>query len=317
MKKFKKIILIIIAIISLLTIIQPLTEAKFLYAENQNFIIGRVGNAGRSGGGTSGGSSRGSSRSNSFNSSSSNRSSSSSSNTYSSSGDLNWLDFMILFRLLGNGLPVILILLFLYYIKNKNHVKSTKSEPMYSNVVHRNIEQEIQLHDPDFDESKFITHVQKSYLIVTNAWSSLDMTKATQYITPDYADTLNIQLQEFIRNKTKNMNEAVEFLSTKLIDYNNDGAMETVTVEIYLSDIDYIVDNNNQLIEGSKQRQYVTLTIEMMRKVGAKTKVFQTDTHCPSCHAPMKLDLSGKCAYCDTMYQVDQDNWLINDIKAY
>lgn len=174
----------------------------------------------------------------------------------------------------------------------------------------------IQNNDPGFDVSKFKEHVKKSYLIVTNAWTSLDMTRAHQYVTSEYADTLTLQLQEFINNKTRNVNEGVEFRNIFITDYNVTDEFENVEILMNLSDVDYIVDRDNNLVEGTKERQYVILKLEFVRQTGSTTKPFKTDSHCKQCHAPLKLDISGKCEYCDTLHEVDQSNWLLNNITA-
>lgn len=219
--------------------------------------------------------------------------------------------------LLNNPLALLFIGIFIW---RHFHNKGSGSQTFWSQKVTRQSESDViakvQVTDHAFNSEQFKAHVKKAYMVLVNAWTTIDMTRASQYTTPAYAGVLTEQLQEFVNNKTRNVNEGLEFLNLKLLSYEESSISESIVVEVELSDIDYIVNEDNEIVEGNKNRQYVRLLITMTRDKGYVTQPFKVETHCKQCQAPLKLDISGKCAYCDTLHEVDTTQWLIDDVKV-
>lgn len=219
--------------------------------------------------------------------------------------------------LLFASTPVLIILIVLLVNKRTAREQWEIAKKHGEDTIENNIVQQLQETDPNFSVEEFESHVKKAYMVLVNAWTNIDMTRAHQFVTPTYADTLTGQLQEFINNKTKNINQGVEFNNVLIDKYTVTDQSEVLRTIVTITDVDYIVDKDNNIIEGDTSPKTVRLVITFKRAKGAQTKELQTHTHCKHCHAPLRLDISGKCAYCDTLHEIDADQWLIDDIQVY
>lgn len=62
----------------------------------------------------------------------------------------------------------------------------------------------------------------------------------------------------------------------------------------------------------------MTYEYDLIRPSG-KTSGAEGDTHitnCPNCGAPLNINRTAKCPYCDSILTVDHESFVINHIKG-
>lgn len=91
--------------------------------------------------------------------------------------------------------------------------------------------------------------------------------------------------------------------------------MQTLTVRIVASLVDYVTDRDGNLIRGSKtERQTRVYRTDFVRPDGKTTTSRQKEEAlvCPGCGAPVQANVSGKCAYCGCIVLAGTHDWAMN-----
>lgn len=173
--------------------------------------------------------------------------------------------------------------------------------------------------DPNFSADKFIAFVQESYIKLQNSWSERNIESVRLILTPELFAKSSAQIEEFKTNGRINVIERIGIQSAYITDYVANGETEAITVFLYATQKDYIVDENTKaVLEGSdKMFRYSKYLIKLVRPKGVTTDVDSgiSAKNCPNCGAPLEITASGKCAYCDSIISNSEHSWVISSIS--
>ena len=86
-------------------------------------------------------------------------------------------------------------------------------------------------------------------------------------------------------------------------------------MRLFAKGLDYVVDDSGKVLSGSKSRQrayseYWTLVRGTNRKGPTRT-----DLACPSCGAPLDINMVGDCKYCKAKVTTGDFDWVLSKIE--
>ena len=91
---------------------------------------------------------------------------------------------------------------------------------------------------------------------------------------------------------------------------------EIIDVEIVSRYMDYIIDiNTGDLISGDDTRRIERRNILRFEKK-LNTKDFGIVRKCPGCGASINVNNTGKCEYCDTIFNLDDYDYILVSINV-
>ncbi|MBQ5991803.1 MAG: zinc-ribbon domain-containing transport protein [Clostridia bacterium] len=175
--------------------------------------------------------------------------------------------------------------------------------------------------DPDFSPEDFKEWLQNLYIKMQDCCTKRDV----EPIRPYFADSL---YQQFDRQMKKlrelhrtNYVDRVAVLSVDLKGYYQDKGEDVIVAEIYARITDYTVDDNTgKVIVGSKtQEKFMTYEYSLSRPIGMKTEPWKegvSERHCPNCGAPLSVNESIKCPFCDSVLTFSDHDWTVYAIKG-
>lgn len=170
--------------------------------------------------------------------------------------------------------------------------------------------------DPDFSAADFKAYVEDCYLRLTEAWESRDWAIARNFESDTLFNVHRGQLEEYIEQKKTNHMDGQCVLSKVLTGYRSDGKTDSVIVRLNATVIDYVTDDETgAILSGSKtQRMNRFYRLEFIRSTGTKTAKDHglTSHECPSCGAPLNLNASGRCEYCQNVITSGDFTWVLN-----
>lgn len=104
----------------------------------------------------------------------------------------------------------------------------------------------------DFDQDKFNQEVFGIYKDIQIAWMNFDYKKLKELVSKEIYDKYEKQLEELKSKNQKNIMDNIEFKSNKITDVIiNDNIIEC---EMNITCIDYIIENDDKLIKGKKDK---------------------------------------------------------------
>lgn len=246
-------------------------------------------------------SSSSSSHSSSSSSRSSSRSSYSSGSSYSSSSG-GTSGFEAFFGLV---IFIVIVLIIIYSSRNKGNTAPTVAKLQSNKFAIDKLKKLI----PDFDENKFLQDGYKIFLDVEDAWMNFNLEKVHNVITDEMFNMYESQLSSMeIKGEQNIMNGFVlkDSAISNCIEQN--GNVE-VTAKYIIEFYDYIIEKESgKVLRGSKSRKlrmYYDFTF-IMKNTGEKID------KCPNCGAPVDVNASGVCSYCNSKIVGDNTSWVMS-----
>lgn len=141
---------------------------------------------------------------------------------------------------------ILLILIIPYAIVSKNILKKRLKNKILK----------VEELDKSFNEKDSSTEMFNQYKDIQVAWMNFDYRKLKNLVSEEIYIKYEKQLEELKSKNQKNIMDNIEFKSNKITDINIDNNIVTIECEMNVTCIDYIIDNEDKLIKGKKDKFY-------------------------------------------------------------
>ncbi|MBR3720459.1 MAG: TIM44-like domain-containing protein [Clostridia bacterium] len=162
---------------------------------------------------------------------------------------------------------------------------------------------------PDFDDKKFLQDGYQMFLDVEDAWMNFELDKVHNIITDEMFNMYESQLSSMeIKGEQNIMNGFVlrDSAISNCVDQNDN---VEVTAKYIIEFYDYIIEKESgKVLRGSKTnklRMYYDFTF-IMKNTDEKID------HCPNCGAPVEVNASGMCPYCNSKIVGENTSWVMS-----
>lgn len=179
--------------------------------------------------------------------------------------------------------------------------------------------------DPNFSEAAIREKISNLYVRMQNAWQAKEFETMRPYMADALYNQFKLQLDELVRSECTNHVERIAVLEVNLIGWRSDEANDAIVAELQTRIIDYISnDRTGKVISGSKTTEkFMTYEWTLIRSKGMRTpgpsgdgKEDTVSIQCPNCGAPVEINQSAKCPYCDSVINAESYDWVISEIKG-
>lgn len=227
-------------------------------------------------------------------------------------------------------LIVVIIIIIISRKYSKNNGKKTygynEPNPHFESNMHNletrqlQIENKIQVDDPNFNKEEFIAWSKNLFIKLQQAWTERNWETIRAFETPDLFEQHKNQLQGYINNNQINVMDRICVNYAHLYLYTKKGDKEVLTVRLNSRMQDYIIDaTTKEVLKGDKNTPKVnTYLLTFIRKNGVKTKAGTIEvntTNCPNCGAPTSITSAGKCEYCGSVITTGEYNWVLSNLQ--
>lgn len=249
-------------------------------------------------------------------SSSSDWSSSNSSYDYSYGGDGGTVP--------GFVLLVIIIIVAIIFFKSKSTSPSTQKSvapgATRTDVSKLRPMSEYLTLDRNFNEGAFREKLGNHYVQMQNAWQSKDISAVRPFFTDAYYAQMERQLQRYKTQGLTNYIDRIAVLGVNVRGFYQAGGNDHIVAELSTRIVDYTLnDRTGALVSGDQRKEkFLVYEWELVRKTGLETGVSDgmTVENCPNCGAPLNINATAKCPYCDSVIIVEATDWAICSIKG-
>ena len=174
--------------------------------------------------------------------------------------------------------------------------------------------------DPNFSASNMREKLANVYVQMQNGCTARDIEAIRPYFTDALYQQLDRQIRSLKANKRINVVERIAVLDVNLRGFFQEGGNDHLVAELKTRITDYTVDEDTgALLSGSKTAEkFMTYEWDLSRPTGTLTEAAgaTTQRHCPNCGAPLSVNESAKCPYCDTVITFRDHNWTIYAVKG-
>lgn len=174
--------------------------------------------------------------------------------------------------------------------------------------------------DPKFDAAALEQKLSNLYVQMQQNWTAKDISPLRPYFSDSLFAQLERQLDTYRVSKRTNYVERIAVLDVSLRGYYRQAGSDHIIADVCARITDYVLsDTTGEIVSGSKTAEKImTYEYDLIRPSG-KTSDSENDTHvtnCPNCGAPVNINRTAKCPYCDSIITVDHQTFVINNIKG-
>ena len=174
--------------------------------------------------------------------------------------------------------------------------------------------------DPGFSASELEAKLSNLYVQMQQCWTAKDISSLRPYFTDAYYAQMDRQLDQHRQLHRTNYVERIAVLSSRLLGYRQLGGNDFIVAELQARIVDYtLYDDSGALVSGSKTAEkLMTYEYTLMRPTGQKT-VPETEsavTNCPNCGAPVNINRTAQCPFCDSIITVNNQSFVISSIRG-
>lgn len=174
--------------------------------------------------------------------------------------------------------------------------------------------------DPGFDHAAFTEKLANLYVQMQDTWQNKNISPVRPYLTDALYSQMERQLDAIRRQGYTNYIERIAVLGVLPRGYYQRGNDDHIVVELRTRIVDYTKDDaTGKLISGDPQKErFMTYEWDLVRPSGTLTaaKDAVTSVRCPSCGAPLSINQSAKCPYCESVVTLAKHDWAIYAIKG-
>ncbi len=176
--------------------------------------------------------------------------------------------------------------------------------------------------DPTFDAADFREKLSNLYVQMQNQWTDRDLDPLRPYFTDALFTQMERQVEQMKKANRTNHVERIAVLDVTLRGFRQADGEDHIIAELQTRIVDYTVnDNDGSIVSGSDTvEKFMTYEWELTRTTGSATSSTEEDETktiiCPNCGAPVDINASARCEYCDTVLVQDSHTWAICSIKG-
>ncbi len=215
---------------------------------------------------------------------------------------------------------VVIVILIVVFTKSKQQKKTAPGAIRTAASMLSPIS-ELQSRDPNFSPEDLKEWLQNLYFKMQDCCQKRDV----EPIRPYFADALwqqfNRQMQQLKAAHRTNYVERIAVLSVTLRGCCQDKGEDVIIAEIYARITDYTLDDETgKVVAGSRDHEkFMTYEYALSRPIGKMTEPRAegvSERHCPNCGAPLSVNESIKCPYCDSVLTFSDHDWTVYSIKG-
>lgn len=168
----------------------------------------------------------------------------------------------------------------------------------------------------DFNEAMFKTKVDNIFVKLYTCIMKGDLTDVRHFISEELYNNYINKINELISHNKRQMYDEINVKNTMIINRKILEDKEIIDVEIVSRYMDYIIDiNTGDLISGDDTIRIERRNILRFEKK-LNTKDFGIVRKCPGCGASINVNNTGKCEYCDTIFNLDDYDYILVSINV-
>lgn len=206
---------------------------------------------------------------------------------------------------------------FLAYYYLKNYVSNDKpnNKINYSFNETKNITS-ITSKDPLFNKNEFIERAKKAFVIVQQAWSDRDLSKAEAFLADGTYEKFQIQINTMKANHEIDFMENIDIKRANIVRLNSQSGYDSIYVLFTVSAVNYRIDDRTKKIkDGSTLPEEFSEVWTFMRRTGSKSiKNGLIEGYCPNCGAKVEGARLSKCPSCSSLLRSGEHDWILAGI---
>ncbi len=169
--------------------------------------------------------------------------------------------------------------------------------------------------DPHLDWRAFSARVGLVFTSFNEAWTAREPLRVRPYLSDNLFQGQLYWIDAYERQALVNRTDGAHLVALHLCRVVSDARYDAVTVRLFAAGLDYTVNEAGEVVGGNKDRErhyseYWTF-IRGVDRAGSP----RATPECPSCGAPLAVNMAGSCTYCRAKVTAGEFDWVLSRIE--
>ena len=173
--------------------------------------------------------------------------------------------------------------------------------------------------DPGFNEAAFREHMSNLYVQMQQEWHNKNIESLKPYMTDAFWNQMDRQLDQKRKAGQTPCTEKVSVLEATPRGFYQTGGMDHIVVRVRARIVAYVLDDSTgNVISGDRNREkFMEYEWDVCRKSGVVTGAAGMQAvSCPHCGAPLNINQTARCPFCDSVVTIVNEDWALTNIKG-
>lgn len=217
---------------------------------------------------------------------------------------------------------IIVILVIIYFVRRSKRSQRPSGTPnvqMNNGATGLRPISEYHDLDPLFSEEAIAEKLSNLYVRMQNMWTAGNIDELRPYFTDAQFNQYKSQLDRMKADGLTNVVERITVLETSPLGFSQSGENDRIVYRLRSRITDYTVDKSGNVVKGSKTAEkFMTYEYDLIRPKGTLTSEHEKESvhNCPNCGAPLDVNHTAKCPYCDSIITVNDYDWTVSAIRG-
>lgn len=178
------------------------------------------------------------------------------------------------------------------------------------------VREEFEKNNPTFSWSQFQARARLIFDELQAAWSTLNWERARPHETDNIFQMHQYWIDAYRRQGLRNVLDQCRITAMQPVKIQEDAFYNAITLRIWAEGNDYTIDGSGRVVSGSKTKlrrwsEYWTFIRNRVSKPGPA----RADLNCPNCGAPLKINATGVCEFCNGKITSGDFDWVLSKIE--
>ena len=148
------------------------------------------------------------------------------------------------------------------------------------------------------------------------AWSEREWKRARPYVSDSLFQTQQYWMAAYERAGLRNVTKNARITQVELARLVSDRYFVALTVRVHATGLDFTLRESDGTVVGGSQQQERRYTEYWTLIRGAQVRGRpSTDKNCPSCGAPLSINMAGQCTHCSARVTSGDFDWVLSRIE--
>ncbi len=174
--------------------------------------------------------------------------------------------------------------------------------------------------DPGFRTADLQQKLSNLYVRMQQAWTAKDPAPMRPYFSDACFAQAARQLEALTKQGRTNYVDRITVLSVDLLGWIQEGGSDHIYATLKTRIVDYTKDDaTGKIVSGSdKAEKFMTYRWHLVRPTGETTtqQGGVRSLSCPHCGAPLNINETAQCPYCDSIITVEPHDFVITEIET-
>lgn len=168
----------------------------------------------------------------------------------------------------------------------------------------------------EFNETMFKTKVDNIFVKIYTCIMKQDLSDVEHFISNELKKELDSKINNLKSQNKRQIYDELNVKNTNILSRNIENDKEVIKVEIISRYMDYIIDKDTgNTISGDDTRRIEKRNILTFEKK-LITKEIGLVRKCPGCGASISVNTSGKCEYCDSIFNWEDYDYVLVELTV-